>query len=154
MSYSFFTSLHLHSFPTFTSTSLTLHQMTPIQSHMAHPSALPIDSGPHFSPLFSPCYFFTSVFSNAASIYRHFLDLRLILLLNTSSSYLGILTLCLAASMLSQFSLYCFHLLSLCLLLSHSFKSTPSVTLISNYHSHSAPDSSLVAPILPHNTPI
>lgn len=154
MSYSFFTSIHSHSFPTFTPTSLTLHQMTPIQSHVVHPSALFIDSRPHFSPLFSPCHFFTSVFSNAASTYLHFLDLCLILLLNTSSSYLGILTLCLAASALSQFSLHCFHLLSLCLSWSHSFKSTPSVTPISNYCSHSAPDSSLVPPILSHNTPI
>lgn len=57
-------------------------------------------------------------------------------------------------SIFSQFSLHGLHLLSLCFSLSHSFKFTPTVTSISIYHFHSTPDSSVVAPTLPHSTPI
>lgn len=105
---------------------------------MAHPSILFIDSGPHFLPysLFAPS---SPLFSLMLSPYisnPYIVDLCPILLLNTSSSSLGIITLCLITSILSQFSLHCLHLLSLSLSLSHSYKFTPSATPISNHHSH------------------
>lgn len=70
----------------------------------------------------------------------------------TLACYPDILTLCLVTSTLSQIS-HSLHLLSLCLS-SHSFKFTPNVTPISTDHSCSAPDSCLIAPTLPHSTPI
>lgn len=126
--------------------------MTPIHSHRAHPSALFIDSGPHSLPysLFLLLHLYSLM---QPASYLHFLALCPTLLPNTSSSYPDILTPCLVISILPQISLHCLHLLSLCLSLSHSLKFTPNVTPISTYHSHSAPDSHLIVPILPHSTP-
>lgn len=125
--------------------------MTPIHSHVAHPSALFIDSGPHSHSL-SFCPFFTSILPRAAPILPAFPGT--VLLSNTSPSYPHILTLCLIASVLSHFSLPLSSLPPfICMLpLIISLKSLPNVTPVSTHHSRSAPDSCWVAPTPSHST--
>ena len=128
--------------------------MTPIHSHVAHPSALFIDSGSHSRLIHSLSAPSSLLFSQGLPpYYLHFLELyysqTLAQVIHTYSLYAWFLLFFLIFHCLYP---HCLHLLAYCLSLSHSFKVPPNVTPVSTHHSCSAPDSCWVDPTSSHST--
>ena len=129
--------------------------MTPIQwSHVAHPSALFIDTGSHsrlIHSLSAPSSLLSS--QRLPPYYLHFLELYYFqTLAQVIHTYLLYAWSPLFFLIFHCLYLHCLHLLTCCCSLSHSFKVIPNVTPVSTHHSRSAPDSCWVAPTSSHST--